>query len=111
MDRRVERALEIMRRDFHRHLCMSGLSAAVNLSTSRLSRLFREEVGSPPKKYLARFRLERAKVMLEETFLTIKQVMVAVGMRDPSHFSRDFRRHHGLTPTRLRAMSAGGKSD
>ena len=28
--------------------------------------------------------------------------MAHVGINDPSHFARDFRRHYGLAPTELR---------
>jgi AraC-like DNA-binding protein len=29
--------------------------------------------------------------------------MQMVGINDPSHFSRDFTRHHGIAPSRVRA--------
>ena len=46
--------------------------------------------------------MERASVLLERTFLSVKEVMAQVGCTDPSHFSRDFRRHHGFAPREWR---------
>jgi transcriptional regulator GlxA family with amidase domain len=48
-------------------------------------------------------RLERARVLIETTFFTIKEMMVKVGFNDPSHFTRYFSRHHGISPTGIRA--------
>jgi hypothetical protein len=66
MDRRVARTLEIMRHDFHRDVPLDELAAAVGLSPSRLALLFRQEVGVPPKRYLARMRLRDAWAFLDE---------------------------------------------
>jgi hypothetical protein len=66
MDRRVARTLEIMRHDYHRDFPLEELAAAVDLSPSRLALLFRREVGLPPKRYLARMRLQDAWAFLDE---------------------------------------------
>jgi AraC family transcriptional regulator of arabinose operon len=102
MDRRIAKALALMRRDFRRELQVDALARAVNLSPSRFTHLFREETGLSPKQCLRRMRLEHAKALLEESFLSVKEVMAAVGIGDPSHFSRDFRRLYGVLPTDLR---------
>ena len=67
-----------------------------------------------PGRYLHERRLKRARVLLERTFLTVKQVMAHVGINDPSHFARDFRRLHGVAPSQLRPHSwatARGRRD
>jgi AraC family carnitine catabolism transcriptional activator len=76
----------------------------VNLSPSQLARLFRQHTGTSPARYLHALRLARARILLERTFLSVKQVMACVGLNDPSHFSRDFRRHHGFAPSQLRQL-------
>jgi AraC family transcriptional regulator of arabinose operon len=111
MDRRIAKALAIMRREFHRDLRVEELARAVNLSPSRFAHLFRAETGLAPKQCLARLRLERAKALLEGSFLSVKEVMAAVGFSDPSHFSRDFKRLHGLVPTALRRAEGAGTAN
>jgi transcriptional regulator GlxA family with amidase domain len=49
--------------------------------------------------------MERARVLLERTFLSVREVMAQVGFRDPSHFSRDFRRFHGIAPSAVRGVA------
>src|SRR5918993_5371390 len=105
MDTRIAHAIERMEASIDRDVPVSALAASVNLSPSRLAYLFRRDTGMPPARYLHRLRMERARVLLERTFLSVKEVMTYVGVHDPSHFSRDFRRHHGVPPTGLRERS------
>jgi AraC family transcriptional regulator of arabinose operon len=105
MDPRIAHAIARMEEALDRELFVAELADAVNLSPSRFAYLFRRETGVPPARYLHLLRMERARILLERTFLSVKEVMAFVGVNDPSHFSRDFRRHHGVPPTGLRART------
>jgi AraC family transcriptional regulator of arabinose operon len=107
MDRRVETALQLMKNNLQQKTNFCGIAASVNLSVSRLSHLFKTETGVSPAKYLKHARMERAKQLLETSFLSVKQVMASVGINDSSHFVRSFKNSYGLTPTEYRSgMSA-----
>ena len=103
MDRRVETALQLMKANLQQKTGLSDIAAGVNLSASRLSHLFKTETGVSPAKYLKRARMERARQLLETSFLSVKQIMVAVGINDSSHFVRSFKNAFGLTPTDYRS--------
>ena len=105
MDPRIAHVISRMENTLAERVSIDDLAAAVNLSPSRLAHLFAEEIGVPPARYLHDLRMPRARVLLERTFLTVKQVMVCVGVNDPSHFARDFRRSHGISPSALRQRS------
>ena len=90
-----------MEADLASPLKLASLARTLNLSVSRLVHLFTIETGVPPGRYLRELRLARAATLLLQTHLTVKQVMAAVGYNDASHFSRDFKRHHGLSPRAL----------
>ena len=102
MDPRVAHAIARMEAAIDRDVPVAELAAAVNLSPSRFAYLFRRDTGVPPGRYLHTLRMERARLLLERTFLSVKEVMAYVGVNDPSHFSRDFRRYHGVPPTGVR---------
>lgn len=53
--------------------------------------------------------MERAGHLLETSFLSIKEVAHAVGINDGSHFARDFKTIHGVTPTQYRTLINGGQ--
>jgi len=84
-------------------LTVASLAREFNLSPSRFAHLFRQEFSVSPMRYLHAQRMTRARLLLEETYLSVKEVMVRVGCSDPSHFARDFRRFHGLPPKQWRA--------
>jgi AraC family transcriptional regulator of arabinose operon len=102
MDPRIAWAIEQMQQRLGSPIRIDELAAALNLSVSRFAHLFRQQTGMPPKRHLHSLRMHRARVLVERTFLSIKEVMVQVGINDPSHFSRQFRRHHGVGPAQLR---------
>jgi transcriptional regulator GlxA family with amidase domain len=116
VDRRIAWAVGYMQRHLEEPIAIPALAARVNLSPSRFRQLFRDELGLAPAQYQQRLRLRRARLLIERTFLTVKEVMVLVGYSDPSHFSRDFRRLHGVAPSALRepgvpaSMQAPGSS-
>jgi transcriptional regulator GlxA family with amidase domain len=57
-----------------------------------------------PLQYLRAVRMKRAKQLLETTFLSVKQIMIEVGLRDESHFVRNFKVTYGLPPARFRTQ-------
>ena len=99
---RIARTVARMEEAIDRELLVAELAAAVELSPSRFAYLFRRDTGVSPARYLHALRMERARLLLERTCLSVKEVMAHVGVNDPSHFSRDFRRHHGVPPTGVR---------
>ena len=105
MDARVTRALEQLENRIHEPLTVRTLAADLGLSPSRFSHLFRAEVGASPMRYLHVLRMNRALLLLEHTALSVREVMVHVGYSDPSHFARDFRRHHGVSPRARRTLT------
>jgi AraC-like DNA-binding protein len=100
--------INYMKEDLCRELPFDEIARAVNLSPSRLRYLFKVETGMPPAHYLKHLRLQKAKELAETTFLNIKQIMDKLGIRDESHFVRDFKRVYGLTPSQYRASCENG---
>lgn len=108
MDPRIAWAKTELERRLHEPVTVAALARQTNLSPSRFAHLFRRELGIAPLQFVRRARLARARVLVERTFLTVKEVMAVVGFTDPSHFTRDFRRAYGVTPSQLRATGWTG---
>lgn len=105
MDARVQIVIGVMKQQLHREISLSEIASYVNLSLSRLHHLFKSETGTTPAQHLRQLRMEHAKELLELSQQSVKQIMVAVGVRDRSHFEREFKRIYGQTPTQYRATA------
>lgn len=77
---------------------VAQLAAHTHLSTSRLHALFRAELDTTPRAWLAQRRLDRARRWLAETRLPLAQVAQRAGYVDQSALSHAFRDATGLTP-------------
>jgi len=102
MDPRVQTVIALMGNDLEHELPLSELVRVVNLSPSHLQRLFKAEVGMTTFRYMKLLRMERARYLLESSFLSVKEIMKTVGINNRSHFVKDFKKLYGQTPTQLR---------
>lgn len=98
MDQRIQVILTLMEKHPHRDLSLESMAQSVNLSPSRLRHLFKAETGTSPVQYLKLLRMRKAGELAGTTFLSIKEIMNSVGIRDKRHFAEDFKK---LTALRL----------
>jgi transcriptional regulator GlxA family with amidase domain len=104
LDKRVEKIIQMMRDDVRGELSLAEFAQSVNLSVWRLCHIFKSDVGMPPIRYLRQLRMERAKDLLESSFLSVKEIAFRVGLNDESHFVRDFKSTYGYSPALYRSQ-------
>ncbi|MFC0399108.1 AraC family transcriptional regulator [Paraburkholderia rhizosphaerae] len=79
-------------------LDVPGVAAALNVSTSRLSRALKTE-GLSAMRYAYALRVAHAGRLLADTpDIMIREVAERCGFLSAAHFSRVFKAHHGMTP-------------
>ncbi len=93
----------MMRDDVRGELSLGEFAQSVNLSVWRLCHIFKSDVGMPPIRYLRLLRMERARNLLESSFLSVKEIAFQVGLNDESHFVRDFKSTYGFSPALYRS--------
>ncbi len=82
---------------------MTELARSLGLSPSHFYRTFKEHTGLTPYQYHLQVRLNRAKALLRDTPLAIKEIARSLGFETTFHFSNDFRARIGVSPTQWRA--------
>ncbi len=102
MAERVKRVIELMQVDPSRNFSLGKMAQSVNLSAPYFCYLFKSITGVPPAKYLKSLRMQQAAMLLSTTFLSVKEIVIRVGLTDDSHFVRDFKRIYGMTPSEYR---------
>lgn len=107
LDDRVREAVLFVAAQLDRPLGVRDIADAVHLSPSRLTRLFTEQLGTPPARFVEGRRLERAQALLESSSLSVGAVAEATGFSSQYYFAARFKVLTGVTPTdwRRRARS------
>ena len=91
---------------------MAAIAESFDLSTSRLSLSFKDKTGMTPLEYLTLLRTEKAKLLLEQTDLPIREIAEQVGYYDSGSFIRRFKQLTGVTPLQYRHQKAqNGRSE
>ncbi|MBL8060797.1 MAG: helix-turn-helix transcriptional regulator [Chthonomonas sp.] len=101
-DMLINRALNLVERNFGRHLADEDVAQQLSLSTSHFRHLFKQATGQPFHQYLISLRLEKARAMLTEQGLPVAEVARTVGFQSPAHFSRAFQKRFGVAPNAIR---------
>lgn len=84
--------------NLHREIGLRDLANAAGLSEFHFSRAFQHSFGASPYRYLLARRVERAKQLLREGQLPLKEIRELAGFRNASQFSRTFRSFTGESP-------------
>jgi len=101
-DRRIGRILQAIEAD---PSCgMRELAQLVNLSSSRLSHLFKAATGVSLQSFLSSVRLAKAAELLQTTDMPIKEISYHVGYRHAPSFVRAFRGKVGSSPNDYRSQ-------
>lgn len=89
----------------HAHLdqkiSLADLATCLHLSVPHFERMFRTTTHQPPYRYVLEIRLERARVLLQRTRLTLAEVALQCGFSSQSHFTTHFTRYMGVSPARF----------
>ena len=94
-----QKALDYITENYSKPISVSDIADHVNLSRSRLYRVFMQQIFISPQQYLIDYRVREAIRLLEQRFGSIKEISLAVGIEDPLYFSHLFKQVTGKSPT------------
>lgn len=81
------------------NFALPQLCQKLRMSRSQLFRKLKALVGTSPSEFIRKYRLEKAKFLLETTDKNVSEVSWAVGYKDVSHFSKSFQGEFGYLPS------------
>jgi YesN/AraC family two-component response regulator len=97
----VTAAVDFIAGHYAEPLSVTAVANAVNLSVSRLAHVFPETTGLAVMDYVARLRVNIARLLLE-TSDTLNKIAARLGFADASNFSRAFKGIDGVAPGEFR---------
>lgn len=89
---------------------LDDAASFAGVSSFYLSKLFKEETGETFINYVTDRRLEKGRLMLCETELSIKEISAEIGYNDQNYFSRIFKNKFGISPTDFRNTNRNSES-
>ena len=98
----IQEILNTLDRDFTHPLNLTELAARFHVSAGCLSSHFKKQVGMSPMQYVTQSRLNRAKILLLKTELSVMEIANQCGFGDVSNFVRRFRQQYHMTPLQFR---------
>lgn len=112
LDDRIRRAVDMVEQDLARPWTLAGLARIAQLSESRFSHLFAEQIGLTPMEFVEQRRLAWAAQLLDLTARPVASIAAEVGYADALYFSSRFRRRYAMSPRayRHREIPAGHPS-
>ena len=91
-----------IRKHYTSELSMQDVARAMNYSEAYFCKLFKQCFKVNFSAWLNEFRVEKAKELLQDSRLSIRDVSLACGYTDANYFARVFKRITGKTPTEYR---------
>jgi YesN/AraC family two-component response regulator len=86
---------------------LDHLAMDLHVSRSQLNRRVKQLTGMTPSAYMLEVRLQMVRQMLENGKVsTVKEAIYSVGIKEPKHFSRQFKNRFGKSPSSYRDLSA-----
>ena len=96
-------AITLMHREYYVSRTTEEYARLCGMSGYHFIRRFKECTGLPPHLYLTRIRLEKAKLLLLTTHLSVSEIAFSTGYDDPFYFSRLFKKYVGASPSDFKA--------
>ncbi len=94
----LRRGLAFIRQNYAGSVGVNDIARALGCCDRSLRLHFRNSLGVRPLDYLQRYRLARAKELIEYSDYSLKEIAVRVGFRNVQHFTRLFAATEGASP-------------
>jgi AraC family transcriptional regulator, arabinose operon regulatory protein len=108
VDERMDRVVAWIDAHASSEIRVAELASMCNLSGPYFAACFRRRTGYRVLDYAAGVKMKKARRLLEETNLPIKEIAAAVGYADQLYFSRSYKKAYGFSPLASRqAMNEG----
>lgn len=102
MPRVVQEAILYIQENYQEPLTVTSVCKRLEVSPQYLIRLFQQKLGKTPLQYLNNLRISKAKDLLRDASLTMKEITNAVGLDNPYYFSRLFKKTEGISPSEFK---------
>ncbi|MEH2348896.1 MAG: response regulator transcription factor [Nostoc sp.] len=94
----LKEVFDFIEAHYHQGITLCDVAVAVGYSPAYLTNRVARQTGETVNCWIVKRRMAGARFFLQNNNETIEKIAKALGYQDVSHFSRQFRQHHGLPP-------------
>jgi AraC-like DNA-binding protein len=105
--RQINKAQVIMLETFQEGIPLPEVAQRVSMSYSWFRRIFKQYTGFSPHQYLLELKIQKAKELLTNTHLSVKEIAYRVGFDNLEHFCSVFKMKTQATPVAYRNFTRG----
>ena len=98
----IKEAISSIEQNFQNDISVEDIAGFCCLNRSYFGKIFRDALGKSPQEFLINYRMSKAAELLKLTELSIGDISNAVGYPSQLHFSRAFKKIHGISPRQWR---------
>lgn len=100
----IRNVIEYAMQNMSKPIGIEELAKVAEYSRFHFSRVFHEWYGKSPSDFLREIRLQRAVRLLQTEMISVGDISVRCGFRDPSYFCKVFRKEFGVSPETFRKL-------
>lgn len=100
---KFKRVLEYMAENIGTTVKIEALASLVFMQPTYFIKQFHKVYGIPPMAYFNRMKIYKAMGLLAGTDMSIEAISKTIGILDTAYFTRLFKKHCNITPTKYRA--------
>ena len=107
----TDQAIVFIRNNLDKKITRKDVADYVHLNEDYLTRIFKENTGWVLKNYINNEKIRFAKELLLTTNMSVSVIALKTGFQNFSHFSQNFRKVEGISPSEYREQHLLKKSD
>lgn len=100
----IRQAMQYVEDHYAGDCSLTAVAEHVHLNATYFSSLFKQKTGSNFNSYVAKYRMDRAKLLLRDTNQTIQEISYQLTYTDNKHFRRLFKKYVGISPAQYREL-------
>lgn len=101
-DTRINKAIEYIKNNLNSPLKVSDVAEYLNLSTRQFTKIFTEQTGTSPGRYIHNYKIKYSTDLLINSELSISEIANILEFPDSSTFIKAFKKSKGITPSKYR---------
>ncbi len=98
----VKNVISIVKGDMETNFTVEHLAREMGTNVNKLQEGFKYVYETTVNKYMQQLKMDAAKEMLENSDLNISEIVIAIGLKNRSYFSKIFKEEYGVSPRYFR---------